>query len=623
MLPSERDIVLVGDPAIAAEAKVRLARVGLDRVIGQLRDLASVFSGRPEKVERSSRITIGQLAELKGLEPELQLVDVRSASETADGTIPGATEIPLAVLADSLDALDPDLPVVVYCASGYRSQVAASTLTAAGFRDVSDLLGGCSAWNGAGLPLSKGGDGAGPTRTPQVSSRTAQSLIDAGALLLDVREPEEWNEGHAPQAVLIPMADVLARRQELPTDRRIVVICRSGGRSAAITESLRNQGYDAVNLTGGMCAWTAAGFPSVTPRSEAVDPQDLYSQAVDPGMLVHRADPLNCETSVRALIGGVVMPNARFYVRNHFQVPTIDSETWRLAVTGLVERPLDLSLRDLFRLPSETRVVTLECAGNGRYSLKPPVEGEAWRLGAVSTAEWTGVSLGDVLDRAGILPRARAAIFRGADSGTVEGRAGRISFERGLALDTVAESEAILAYAMNGEALPIQHGYPVRLIVPSWYGVASVKWLSAIEVIDRPFDGYFQVDKYCYELSGAKEPVTLQRVRALITDLHDGEQLPAGDVAIRGVAWSGAAPISMVEISVNNGAWLQARLVGDRHRHSWQWWELLTTLDQPGPTIVRARATDMAGRTQPDEPDWNEHGYGNNAVQTVLITVTA
>jgi glyoxylase-like metal-dependent hydrolase (beta-lactamase superfamily II)/rhodanese-related sulfurtransferase len=153
VLPPDRDIILAGDPALAAEAKIRLARVGLDRVAGQLADPASVFASRPELVEASSRLTIGQLAELRGLEPDLQLVDVRAAAETASGTLPGAVEIPLAVLADSLDALDRALPVVAYCASGYRSQVAASVLAAAGFRDVSDLLGGHGAWDGADFPL--------------------------------------------------------------------------------------------------------------------------------------------------------------------------------------------------------------------------------------------------------------------------------------------------------------------------------------------------------------------------------------------------------------------------------------------------------------------------------------
>src|SRR5579859_350985 len=362
VLPADRDIVLVGDPALAAEAKVRLARVGLDRVVGQLTDPAPVFAARPELVERSSRLTIGQLAELAGLQPGLQLVDVRAAAETANGTIPGAVEIPLAVLADSLDALDWNLPVVAYCASGYRSQAAASTLAAAGFTDVSDLLGGYNAWETAGLPIGHGAGGTVAARTPQVGARAAASLLEDGAVLLDVREPDEWSHGHAPQALLIPMGEVQARRHELPEARRVVVVCRSGGRSAAITDALRAYGYDAVNLAGGMCAWAAAGLPVVTEAMEAGGPGDAVRHALAQGMVVHRADPLNCETSIPALLGGVVMPNARFYVRNHFDAPAIDASAWRLKVTGLVERPLGLSLRDLSRMPAETRVVTLECA---------------------------------------------------------------------------------------------------------------------------------------------------------------------------------------------------------------------------------------------------------------------
>jgi glyoxylase-like metal-dependent hydrolase (beta-lactamase superfamily II)/rhodanese-related sulfurtransferase len=169
VLPADRDIILVGDPALAVEAKVRLARVGLDRVAGQLTDAASVFTTRHELVEVSSRLTIGQLAELRGLEPDLQLVDVRAAAETASGTLPGAVEIPLAVLADSLDALDRSRPVVVYCASGYRSLVAASVLTQAGFADVSDLLGGFTAWQAAGLPIAQPGGSPDTGRTPRAA----------------------------------------------------------------------------------------------------------------------------------------------------------------------------------------------------------------------------------------------------------------------------------------------------------------------------------------------------------------------------------------------------------------------------------------------------------------------
>jgi DMSO/TMAO reductase YedYZ molybdopterin-dependent catalytic subunit len=248
------------------------------------------------------------------------------------------------------------------------------------------------------------------------------------------------------------------------------------------------------------------------------------------------------------------MPNAHFYVRNHFQIPDLDPEGWRLRVTGLVERELSLSLRDLHNLPTQTLVVTLECAGNGRALLDPPVEGERWGLGAVSTAEWTGVPLVEVLDRAGATSGAREVLFRGADGGEVEGRPGRTSFERSLTLDIARDGEVLLAYAMNGEALPVQHGYPLRAIVPGWYAVASVKWLTDIELIGVPFRGHYQTDKYRYEWEEdgrvVTEPVSLQRVRALITEPRADEEVGPGELAIRGVAWSGTAPVARVEVSV-------------------------------------------------------------------------
>jgi len=368
----------------------------------------------------------------------------------------------------------------------------------------------------------------------------------------------------------------------------------------------------------------AAPLPEVDDTIAALDPEEACQRAIEEGLVVHRAHPLNCETSIDALIGGVVMPNAHFYVRNHFQIPDVDGPSWRLQVGGLVERPLALGLRDLTTMPSETLVVTLECAGNGRFRMDPPVPGEQWRLGAVSTAEWTGVPLVEVLDRAGIEPEASEILFRGADSGAVEGH-GSMAFERSLSIDTARESQALLAYAMNGEELPLQHGYPVRLVVPSWYGVASVKWLTDIELIAEPFSGYFQFEKYCYEVEEGgrmlKDPVTLQRVRALITEPAIGEQLPQGDLAVRGVAWSGAAAIARVDVSVDRGPWQEARLLGDRHRHSWQWWELIARVDRSGPTSLRARATDMAGRTQPEETEWNRFGYGNNAVEELEVTI--
>src|SRR5271168_731784 len=357
----------------------------------------------------------------------------------------------------------------------------------------------------------------------------------------------------------------------------------------------------------------------------AHDPAEACQRAIEAGLVVHRAHPLNCETSIPSLIGGVVMPNAHFYVRNHFQIPRLDPSTWRLNVGGLVERPLRLSLPELKNMRSQTLVVTLECAGNGRSLLSPPIEGERWDLGAVSTAEWTGVPLAEVLDRAGIRAGACEVLFRGVDRGTVPGRTGPVHFERSLTLDDASSSEILLAYAMNGEPLPIQHGYPLRVIVPGWYAVASVKWLTEIEAIDKPFTGYYQHDIYQYEWKRdgqvVREPVTLQRVRSLITEPGVNHEVERGELAIRGVAWSGAAPIARVELSIANGPWEQARLVGEQSRHNWQWWELITRIDAPGTITIRARASDLAGRTQPEQPEWNRLGYGNNVIQEVPVHV--
>jgi len=373
-------------------------------------------------------------------------------------------------------------------------------------------------------------------------------------------------------------------------------------------------------MASGGCA---AAMPRVDDIGPAMDPEEACQQAIATGLVVHRAHPLNCETSVPALIGGAVMPNASFYVRNNFQIPLIDGSSWRLAVGGLVERPMSLSLRDLQNMPSKTRVVTLECAGNGRSMLSPAVDGEQWRFGAVSTAEWTGVPLTEVLDRAGVKEGAREVLLRGADGGTVPGRTGITRFERSLRLDVARDSQALLAYAMNGERLPTQHGYPLRVIVPSWYAVTSVKWLTEINLIDRAFDGHFQTDKYVYEWTRdgqvIREPVSLQRVRALITEPRSDQVVRGDELAIRGVAWSGAAPIARVDVSIASGAWHQARLVGDRKRHSWQWWELITRVERSGKTTLRARATDMAGRTQPEQPEWNRLGYGNNSIEEVSV----
>jgi DMSO/TMAO reductase YedYZ molybdopterin-dependent catalytic subunit len=207
----------------------------------------------------------------------------------------------------------------------------------------------------------------------------------------------------------------------------------------------------------------------------------------------------------------------------------------------------------------------------------------------------------------------------------LKGRSGPTSFVRSLSLGQAHESGVILAYAMNGEALPLEHGFPLRLIVPGWYGVASVKWLTEIEVLDQPFQGYFQTERYIYEWERdgrlVKEPVTVQRVRALITSPKPDETIEQGDVAVRGLAWSGAAAIARVDVSIGGGPWQEAHLLDDGTRHSWQRWELIVEHRHTGPTTIRARATDLAGATQPERPEWNRLGYGSNAIQEIGIRI--
>src|SRR5260221_8671754 len=263
----------------------------------------------------------------------------------------------------------------------------------------------------------------------------------------------------------------------------------------------------------------------------AANPEQERLMAAQAGLVVHEAEPLNCETPPSAL-GSEVTPTARFYRRNHFPIPVLDEAPGRLGVSGMGDRPLSLSLHELTQLPAETMVVTLECAGNGRAQFRPPIPGVQWGVGAVGTAEWTGPRLADVLERTGIRRGAREVIFAGADRGSVDDSRRPIRFERSLTVADALESGALLAYAMNGQPLPARHGYPVRLVVPGWYAVASVKWLTDIRVVDEPFEGFFQAVHYVYERNrggtAAAEPVRLQLVRALITRPGSGGQPACG-----------------------------------------------------------------------------------------------
>jgi DMSO/TMAO reductase YedYZ molybdopterin-dependent catalytic subunit len=361
---------------------------------------------------------------------------------------------------------------------------------------------------------------------------------------------------------------------------------------------------------------TRAGLISVA------DPVQGWQEALRAGLVGLSSEPLNCEVPP-ALLGGDVTPTSRFFRRNHFPIPELDVADWRLEIGGLVRRRLSLSVGELTKFGTVSEVAVLECAGNGRQLFSPPAAGEPWGLGAVGNAKWTGVRLADVLDHADIQGGAVEVVFRGADRGSMPGSAETIAFERSMSVAVATHSGALLAFAMNDEPLPARHGHPVRLVVPGQYAVASVKWLTDIIVTDRPFDGFFQAEHYVFEWQrGAtvvREPVAEAQVRALITEPGEGDELRSSSFTVRGVAWSGAAPVARVMVSIAGGQWQPARNLGTPDRHSWLQWEIPMRAAAPGPLTIRARAIDGVGRTQPAEPEWNRLGYGGNFVHEVAI----
>lgn len=330
---------------------------------------------------------------------------------------------------------------------------------------------------------------------------------------------------------------------------------------------------------------------------------------MDERVIVSR-DPLNAETRLD-LQEGVITPAGRHYVRSHFSFPT---PARALRISGAVATPRVVEIGALGDLPPRVATVTLECAGNGRAFLEPPAPGEQWKLGAVSTASWTGVSLRTLLEPAGLADRAIEILFRGADSGEPPGVGRRIAFERSLPIERALADDVLVAYAMNGEPIREEHGAPARLIVPAWYGIASVKWLAEIVALEEPFRGFYQAERYIV----GDRPVTVIKPRAVITSplaaVRAGEP-----VTVRGYAWSGQGPITRVEISTDAGTtWKDATLGPLAAPAAWREWTLRWIADRGTHTLF-ARATDASGEAQPTAQRRNALGYENNAAQPVRV----
>jgi DMSO/TMAO reductase YedYZ molybdopterin-dependent catalytic subunit len=318
-------------------------------------------------------------------------------------------------------------------------------------------------------------------------------------------------------------------------------------------------------------------------------------------------------------------PTGLHYLLIHWDIPLVDPSTWRLRLGGLVRKALELSLDEIRAMPRRTIPVTLECAGNGRARLKPRPLSQPWLLEAVSTAEWTGTPLAPLLAEAGVSPDAVEIVFTGADRG-IQGEVEQ-DYQRSLTVEDATRPEVLLAYEMNGEPLPPQHGFPLRMVVPGWYGMTSVKWLTDIQAVAEPFAGYQQTPAYHYQ-QDADDPgevVTRIQVHALmvppgIPDFFTRHRVvDAGPTTLVGRAWSGEAAIARVEVGVD-GAWSDAQLEAEVGAHAWRGWNF-TWEAAAGEHELTCRATDAAGNVQPLEQPWNYQGMGNNHVQRVTVVV--
>jgi DMSO/TMAO reductase YedYZ molybdopterin-dependent catalytic subunit len=325
-------------------------------------------------------------------------------------------------------------------------------------------------------------------------------------------------------------------------------------------------------------------------------------------------EPLNAELRPER-ITSLITPAGQHYIRDHFAVPTPPDH---LEIAGLVDAPARISLSELRAMPSRGLTVTLECAGNGRAYLEPPAPGEQWHLGAVGTAEWTGVPLSAVLERARPRRDAVEVLFRGADHGTPKDVGREIPFERSLPIADALADGPLLAYAMNGEAMPPEHGAPLRLIVPGWYGMASVKWLARIEVIGRAFDGFFQKDRYVIDGT----PLRTIAPRAVVTSPGDGARLPRAPFVVRGMAWTGRSAIDSVEVSADGGfSWHPAVLHEPVSPYAWRGWSITIDPGDRADLSVLAYASTAEGEQQPTKNVRTALGYANNAARPVRVTI--
>jgi DMSO/TMAO reductase YedYZ molybdopterin-dependent catalytic subunit len=347
------------------------------------------------------------------------------------------------------------------------------------------------------------------------------------------------------------------------------------------------------------------------------------------GLIIRQMEPKNLEAPFDQF-DSYLTPTEQFYIRSHFPIPSLDCASYQLRIDGAVRRPFTLSYDELCSMRSETRVAILECAGNGRVFLVPQVRGAQWELGAVSNAEWTGVPLGALLERAELAEDACEIVFEGADHGTPAEEPvppHPISFTWSLPR-AKAIGDVLIAYRMNGRDLPLDHGYPVRAIVPGHYGMASVKWLTRIQAVREPFNGYWQTSDYGYWASmdgkPVRRPLGEMKLKSEIARPHVYETLPANRIyTISGAAWAGETDVTEIAVSSDGGrTWAEAEFLDPVQRHAWRRWKFdWLTPKEPGQYTLLARAKDAAGMFQPDGHDQHYGTYVINHPLPIQVIV--
>ena len=347
-------------------------------------------------------------------------------------------------------------------------------------------------------------------------------------------------------------------------------------------------------------------------------PADRSQSIANAGMIIRQREPMNFEYPFDKL-DNFLTPSSLFYIRSHFKLPIVETASYELKIDGAVAEPLSLSYEDLRSIPSETRIATLECAGNGRIFLVPQADGAQWQLGAVGNAEWTGVPLRGLLERVGLLDDATEIVFEGADRGTPKEKPippEPITYARSLLRAKAVSPEVLVAYQMNGRDLPKEHGYPARLIVPRHYAMASVKWLTRIHAIRGKFEGYWQTSDYAYwdqiEGNPVRVPLAEMTIKSQIARPRTHEVVPGGQpYSIFGACWCGNADVTKIEVTTDGGAsWAPAEFLDAPIRFAWRRFQTTWQVpEQPGCYELMARATDSQGRQQPEQHDPNFGSY--------------